>query len=124
MKALRRDWNHFFFDPLSSVPLGVFRLVFGALVLSYGLLLFPERFIWFSIRGVLSVADAMAYNGNNGLRLNLLALPGSDHWLTAFFVFFLLAALCLTLGFWTRTSSVITYLCLATLHARELADPQ
>ncbi len=118
MKWLRRDWNHFWFDPISSVPLGVFRLVFGALVLSYGLLLLPERFIWFSSRGVLGVADANAYNGNHGLRYNLLGQPGSDHWLTPFFLIFLLAALCLTLGLWTRISSIFVYFCLATLHAR------
>ena len=124
MKPLRRDWNHFWFHPVSSVPLGIFRMVFGALVLSYGLLLFPERFIWFSNRGVLTVADAETYNSagvadSHSLRWNLLAQSGSDHWLTAFFVFFLLAALCLTLGFWTRISSVLVYLCLATLHARD-----
>ena len=118
MKYLRRDWNEFWFGPISSVPLGVFRLVFGALVLAYGGLLFPERFIWFGSRGVLSVADAAAYNGSS-LRLNLLAQPDSDHWLTLFFVVFLLAGLCLTLGFWTRTNSVIVYLCLSTLHARD-----
>ena len=86
MKLLRRDWNEFWFQPISSIPLGMFRLVFGLLVLAYGLLLLPERFIWFSNRGVLSLADSLAYNGVNAwsIHLDLLAFRGADHWLTAF----------------------------------------
>ena len=120
MKLLRRDWNEFWFQPISSIPLGMFRLVFGLLVLAYGLLLLPERFIWFSNRGVLSLADSIAYNGVNAwsIHLDLLAFRGADHWLTAFFAVFLLAGLFLTLGLWTRTSAVIVYLCINTLHNR------
>jgi len=120
MSALRRDWNEFWFLPISSVPLGVFRLVYGALVLAYGLLLLPERFIWFGSRGVLPLRDSNAYNGSMAWspHFDLLAFPGADHWLTLFFAVFLLAALFLMLGFWTRTSAVIVYLCLNTLHSR------
>ena len=131
MSGLRRDWNEFWFHPTSAVPLGLFRMVFGALVFSYGLLLFPLRFLWFGSRGVLSVADADAYNTTppstyvlfgksfGPIHWNVLSQSGSDHWLTLFFVVFLLAGLGLTLGFWTRTSSVIVYLCLLALHNRD-----
>ncbi len=120
MKLLRRDWNEFWFQPISSIPLGMFRLVFGLLVLSYGLLLLPERFVWFGNRGVLPLTDSNAYNGIGAWvqHLDLLAFRGADHWLSAFFAVFLVAALCLTLGFWTRTSAVIVYLCINTLHSR------
>lgn len=120
MKSIRRDWNEFWFSRVSSVPLGLFRMVFGTLVVAYGLLLFPERFLWFSDQGVLSVADSNTYNGigPGPWRLNPLSLPHSDYLLTPFFVIFLIAAVGLTLGFWTRTSSVIVYLCLSALHNR------
>ena len=132
MKTLRRDWNEFWFGPISSVPLGLFRMVFGALVLSYALLFFPVRYTWFGSRGVLSPTDADAYNGTSsspfdlGLgakthvlsHWNLLSYSASDHWLTLFFVVFLLAGLGVTLGFWTRTSSFVTYLCLLMTHNR------
>ncbi len=131
MSGLQRDWNEFWFRPSSAVPLGLFRMVFGALVLSYGLLLFPLRFVWFGSRGVLSVADADTYNvmppstyvlagrSFGPIHWNVLSQPAADHWLTPFFLVFLLAALGLTLGFWTRTSSVLVYLCLLALHNRD-----
>jgi len=122
MRQIRRDWNEFWFGPVSSVPLGLFRLVFGFWTLVYGLLLFPERFIWFSDRGVLRAADALTYNGTSGpgpLRMNWLCLPGSEHFLTFLFVVYLLAALCLSLGFWTRTSAFLVYLGINLLHNRD-----
>ena len=120
MKPLRRDWNDFWFLPISSVPLGVFRLAFGALVLAYALLLLPERFLWFGSKGVLPLADSNAYNGSGAgaTHIDLLAFRGADHWLTLFFIVFLLACVSLLLGFWTRTSAIIVYLCLNTLHSR------
>ena len=128
MNQIRRDWNGFWFGPVSSVPLGLFRLVFGFWTLVYGLLYFPERFLWFSEKGVLPVKQALEYNSTfgpatgqglgAGYQINLLALPNSDHFLTLLFLVYLLAALCLTLGFWTRTSAVLVYLGLTLLHNR------
>jgi predicted DCC family thiol-disulfide oxidoreductase YuxK len=129
MKQIRRDWNRFWFGPVSSVPLGLFRLVFGFWTLVYGLLLFPERFLWFSERGILPSKQALEYNSTSGpatgqglgagYQINFLTLPGADHFLTPLFVVYLLAALCLTLGFWTRTSAVLVYLGLTLLHNRD-----
>jgi len=120
MNSLRRDWNEFWFSPISSVPLGVFRMVYGALALAYTLLLFPERFVWFGSRGVLPLAESDIYNGTGAgaLHLNLLAFPGADHWLTLFFVVLILACISLIIGFWSRASAVIIYLCINTLHSR------
>ena len=129
MSQLRRDWNGFWFRPASSAPLGLFRLVFGFWTLVYGLLLFPERFIWFSEQGVLPSKQALIYNATSGpatgqgpgagYQINFLTLPGADHFLTPLLVVFLLAALGLTLGFWTRTSATLVYLGLTLLHNRD-----
>ena len=128
MRQVRRDWNRFWFGPVSSVPLGLFRLVFGFWTLVYGLMFFPERFLWFSERGVLSAKQALDYNSTSGpatgrwlgggYQINLLTLPGADHFLTLLFIVYLLAALCLTLGLWTRMSAVLVYFGLTLLHNR------
>ena len=119
MKQLRRDWYDFWFRPVSPGPLGVFRLVFGFWVLVYGLLLWPDRYVWFSERGAFRAADAIAYNGGaNSWLSNLFTLPGADLFLTPFFVVFLLAALGLCVGWWTRLSSILVYAGLLVLHAR------
>lgn len=129
MRQIRRDWNGFWFSPISSVPLGLFRLVFGFWTFVYGLLLFPERFVWFSERGVLPAKQALIYNATSGpatgqgpgagYQINLLTLPNADHFLTLLFVVYLLAALCLTLGLGTRTSAALVYLGLTLLHNRD-----
>jgi predicted DCC family thiol-disulfide oxidoreductase YuxK len=117
---LRRDWNEFWFAPVSSIPLGLFRIAFGVVVLLYGLLLFPDRDTWFSNRGVLTQVASDAYNAehNPGLLINL--LHGVDHplLLLLFFVGFLAAALCLMLGWWTRLAAFLVFLGLNSLHNR------
>lgn len=121
MKQLRLEWNSFFFRPTSPVPLGLFRLVYGIIAFLYGALLFPERYTWFSNKGVLTAAEAAAYNGGIGPwihQFNLLLLPGADRWLSVFFIAYLLAAFSLTIGFWSRTSAALVYLGIAALHAR------
>jgi len=122
VKQIRRDWNRFWFAPASPVPLGVFRMAFGAIVLAYGLLLWPDRFVWFSERGVWRGADALAYSRVAKSALaqgNLLAVHGADRWLTPFFVLFLLAALGLMVGLWTRGCAILVYGGLMLLHARD-----
>ncbi len=121
MKLLRNEWNEFFFKPISPVTLGLFRLVFGFWTFGYGALLFPERWTWFSNRGVLTASEAAAYNGGVGTYVHqndLLLLPGADHVLSLFFIVYLLAALCLTIGFWSRISAALVYVGICALHAR------
>lgn len=121
--SLRRAWNRWWFGPIASQSLGLFRLVFGLLVLAYGLLLFPDRALWFSDRGIFTSAQSDAYNQWLGPAPHIDLLHGavSDFWLTTFFVVFLLGALGLTLGLWTRASSLIVFVCLASLHNRNSA---
>jgi predicted DCC family thiol-disulfide oxidoreductase YuxK len=118
--SLRRDWNEFWFAPISSAPLGLFRLAFGSLIVAYVLLLFPDRDLWFSDRGVLTRAAADAYNRQviPGPVLNLLHGVNDPGWLLLFFVLFLVSALCLALGLWTRLAAVIVFVALDALHTR------
>jgi len=118
--SLRRDWNEFWFAPISSAPLGLFRLAFGSLVVAYILLLFPDRDLWFSDRGVLTTAAADAYNSQAipGPVLNLLHGVNDPLGLLLFFVLFLISALCLAVGLWTRPAALIVFVALDTLHTR------
>ncbi len=120
MKSLRRDWNQFWFAPIASVPLGLFRLVFGALVLTSGLLLFPDRAVWFSERGLFPLKAMHLYNVFwFAPRLALLQHVQDERLLTLFFLIFLCGALCLLLGLWTRAAALVVFLGLNALHARD-----
>jgi predicted DCC family thiol-disulfide oxidoreductase YuxK len=116
----RHDWNDFWFRPVSSAPLGLFRIAFGALVLLYGLLLFPDRELWFTDRGIITQAAADAYNSVHvpGPLVSLLHGVNDPRLLLLFFVVFLAAALCLTLGCWTRWATFLVCIGLLSLHNR------
>lgn len=119
---LRRIWNGFWFGPISPGALGLFRLVFGALVVWYGLLLWPDRWVWFSERGVLGKEDAARILEflNPGPRLNPFDWGLNDRSLTLFFVVFLLAAVGLTLGLATRFCALLVFVGLNALHNRNV----
>ncbi|MGA7625331.1 MAG: HTTM domain-containing protein, partial [Candidatus Acidiferrales bacterium] len=56
-----------------------------------------------------------------GPRLSLFAvIPQTDFWIHALFWALLLAAFCLTIGLFTRVSTVIVFLCLASIDQRNL----
>jgi predicted DCC family thiol-disulfide oxidoreductase YuxK len=116
----RRDWNEFWFAPISSAPLGLFRFTFGAFILLYGLMLFPDRKLWFSDEGVITRAASDAYNAVNAARPLLHPLRAvPDHpWLLLFFLLFLLAAFCLCIGLWTRLAALLVVVGLNALHNR------
>lgn len=123
MRSLRRGWNRWWFGPISPGPLGLFRFVFGLLVLAYGVMLFPDRAVWFSEGGVLTAAQADYYNEFYAPvpYINLLHGATDGPYLTGFFLVFLGAALTLALGLWTRLSAVIVFVALASLHNRNNA---
>ncbi|BDI28160.1 hypothetical protein CCAX7_002110 [Capsulimonas corticalis] len=120
MNAIRSDWRRFWFKPIHSGPQGLFRIVMGLLVLANAWILFPERVVWFSERGVLptNFADNYQANYTPGPRVIHLLHHASDAWLTAFFVIFILAAICMTVGLWTRPSLFLVALGLNAIHNR------
>ena len=51
-----RTWNRFFFGPISARPLGVFRIVYGLLMLVYLGLMTVEFDLWYTGAGLLRAA--------------------------------------------------------------------
>jgi len=117
LRGVRRDWNQFFFAPLSAVPLGIFRILYGLLVLTYAVLLFPDRFLWFSDRGVLSLAQTDQYN-QYSLRFSLFHLGVGDGTLTLLFLVLMAASLLLTVGWWSRPAAFVVWAIVSSLHNR------
>jgi hypothetical protein len=114
-----RAWEHFFFSPQSPLPLGVFRIVYGLCVCATLALLHSEWLDWFGVHAWVSRAT-MAFQ-EPGVRLNLFQiLPQNDHWISFFFWVALSFAVLLTLGLWTRVSSIAVFLCLASIDQRNL----
>jgi hypothetical protein len=119
LKSLTGAWNSFFFEPESTVPIGLFRIVYGALVVATLLLLRPDWLAWFGPHAW--VSQAVMQQIEPWRRINLFTLiPDSDAWINGLFWVFLASALMLTAGFLTRVNSVIVFVCLASIHQRNL----
>ena len=119
LKALRVAWNRFFFAPQSPTPLALFRILYGLLIIATLSLLHADWLNWFGPHGWVTLSTVHILEP--GPRLNLFTLiPQNDAAITAFFWIFLLFAVLLTLGLFTRASSIIVFCCLASLHQRNL----
>ena len=117
LKDIIACWNRFFFEPESPLPIAVYRILLGLMILANHALLLPDVHDWFSDRGTLSFATAKRVSGGNGLNL-FDFLPHTDAVVWLIFAFSCLTAVTLMIGLFTRTSAVILFLTLVTLHHR------
>jgi Vitamin K-dependent gamma-carboxylase len=118
-KSFRAAWNEFFFAEQSPIPIALFRVVYGVMVIATLLLLRPDWMAWYGPHAWVSLATMQGVEP--GPRLNLFTvMPESYFWVQALFWVFLASAACLTIGFLTRVNSVVVYLCLASIQQRNL----
>jgi hypothetical protein len=108
------------FEPGSPTTAGIFRIAFGLVTLEYCLLLAPQVVTYFSdTNGILSLKTLNHIFGIPVIDLITLLPPG-DGWLITFFVVFVLACLCLTVGLFSRVASIIVYVGLVTFLHRNI----
>ena len=119
MRTIFDAWNRFFFREESPLPLGVFRMAYALAVITTLLLLKSDWLAWYGPHAWMSLA-AM-HELEPGPRLNILAiLPQAVLWINLFFWVFLAAAVMLAAGFLSRVNSIVVFVCLASLHQRNL----
>jgi hypothetical protein len=114
-----RPWNNFFFREQSPIPIALFRILYGMLVIITLALLRPDWLSWYGVHSWVSLPTALKMEP--GARLNLFTvIPQSDAWIEALFWFALASALFLTLGLFTRINSVLVFLCVTSIQQRNL----
>lgn len=119
LRQLASAWNRFFFEPISPLGIALFRILLGLAVLVNCALLAPDLLNWFSEGGVVSSATAKIFAG--GPRLSLFSIFSSNESVVrALFVLFIVAALCMTIGLFTRVSTIVTFLCMVSFHHRNI----
>jgi Vitamin K-dependent gamma-carboxylase len=120
LTTLYENASRHLFKPGSPLPLCLFRIAFGMVLLEYCLLLAPELVPYFSdTNGILRLKTL----GNifSIPVIDLIAvLPAGDVWLGAFFAVFVLACLCVTLGLFSRVSMILVYLGLVSFLHRNI----
>ena len=119
LEKIARWWDCFFFTPESPICIAVFRILYGICVAVTIILLHSDWLEWFGTHSW--VSESTMHRVEPGLRLNLFGLlPQSDRWVEWFFWIALLFAVLLTIGLWTRVSSVAVFLCVNSLQQRAL----
>src|SRR5499425_974488 len=104
--SLVKFWNSFFFAEQSPVPIALFRILYGILVIATLGLLRPDWLNWYGVDGWLSLATALKLEP--GDRLNLFTvIPQSNAWVEALFWAALLSAALLVLGLFTRINGIL-----------------
>ncbi|MGA7318623.1 MAG: deoxyribonuclease HsdR, partial [Silvibacterium sp.] len=117
--TLREAWNSFFFTPRSPLPVALFRILFGICVSMTLILLHSDWLNWFGVHAWV-LEDTMKVI-EPGPRINLVTLlPQNDHWITGFFWLSLAFAVLLTVGLWTRISSIVVFVCVVSIDQRAL----
>jgi Vitamin K-dependent gamma-carboxylase len=119
VRSVVKAWNEFFFAPQSPVPIALFRVFYGMLLVANLILLRPDWLTWYGRHSWIGLSTM--FHVEPGLRLNLFTvMPHDDGWVEALFWVFLAVSVFLTFGFLTRISSVVAFLCLASIQQRNL----
>ena len=120
---IRRAWDRFFFEPVPVINIALYRILLGLLMLNYGALLAPDLLVWFGEKGALSFATSRLIPGGQGWVNLFIWLPQSNAWVWAIYSVFMGAAVSMTAGFYTRISTVLVFICLASFHHRNVMIP-
>jgi hypothetical protein len=123
-----RDLDRWWFQPVSPVAFGLFRVVAAGVILLNLLLLLPYWSEWFSEAGYVPLQAAAIYQSNrvslwpgSGItvpRLNILAGIGDPTTAKAIFLVTLLAAGLTMVGLGTRVASIVLAVGLVSLQHR------
>lgn len=110
-------WNRFFFAPADPLPVAVYRIAVGGLVILSVLTLWPDVSVWYTDAGVLPRHSAWLVA--QGQRLDVTRwLPDGEEPLRWFLAVLCGAALTLSLGLFTRWSAAVVFVGLVSLHHR------
>jgi hypothetical protein len=113
-------WNEFFFKPQSPLPIAVFRILYGVLLLTTLLVHFaPDFDFWYGPNGIMP-GDAASLFFFRQPTFNVLAVLGHNaNLLHVYFYSIVVAGLFLTIGLGTRYSAFYCFLGLVSLHNQD-----
>jgi hypothetical protein len=115
-----RTWNRFFFGPVSAQPLGIFRIVFGLLMMAYLALMTVEFDHWYTGAGLLQGTEAQ--EAASSLRFSPLQYVRDPIVPRLVLAATFGASLGLTLGWRTRLMSIVLYLGMVSLYHRNVSS--
>lgn len=117
-KKLLDLWVNFLFEKRSPIPIALFRIIFGLLVLQSALIHVGDCvLLWYGPHAVCSPESVRTYWWWNQPHLDLFLLfPETDAGTLAVWYLYVTATVLLTVGLFTQPAAIIVCLCLISLH--------
>ena len=109
-------WNTFWFEPVSTAPLAVFRIAFGLIMLAWSVSLLPELSALFMRRGILP--EQPPYSGDLSAAWGVLGIAPSKPAVIALAVAMIVASLCLLSGLVSQLASAVLFIGLLSFQRR------
>jgi predicted DCC family thiol-disulfide oxidoreductase YuxK/uncharacterized membrane protein YphA (DoxX/SURF4 family) len=100
-------WNRFWFEPTSPVAMGIFRILFGLIVLEDLVVhLYPDFDLFYVQHSLVPIKDMIALFWHHDVMFDvMLLLPPGDQYIWATYWVLVVATVFLTLGLFTRVSA-------------------
>ena len=108
-------WNRFWFQPVETSTMALFRVAFGLLALGYTLSLAPVLFAFYSDDGILPAQPT--YSGT--LAWGMLGFFPSDAAVVLFYFLLLVGTIALLAGFRARLAALVVFVCLISFGRRD-----
>lgn len=116
MRKLRRDWDAFWFAPQTALALGLYRIVLGLLTIYSFALWAKDVDVFFSDDGVLTRETIQTSLGRTVH--TVLLWTGSPMGVRIVLALLFASAVCFTIGYRARLSSVLLFVLVASFHER------
>jgi len=105
-------WNRFWFEPVSTATIAVYRIAYGIVLLAWSVAIAPNALAFFSRQGILP------NHPPTGARWGPLSWFGSDTAVIVFVALLMVAAVCIVAGFRTKIACAVAFVGLIALTRR------
>ncbi len=105
--------------PVNPLPLALFRILFGIILVLNGILLYDDLDMWFATGGIFPLSSARSMIGSN--RLNVFLWLGDSPQIVAVVYWaYMLASVLLTIGLFSQRMSLVVFIALASFSHRNI----
>ncbi len=115
-RALVSAWNRFWFEPVSTSSLAVFRIAFGLITFAWSISLLPEVSAFYTKNGIMP--HQQPFGGPLRGAWGLLGIFPSKGFLLVLVVALIVASVCLTLGLFSQLAAAVVFLALMSFQRR------
>ena len=109
-------WNRFWFEPVSTAPLAVFRIAFGLIMVFWSLSLLPVLTPFFTKGGILPKQPH--YAGDAKSAWGLLGIFPSKTAVVLLWALLLVASVCLVLGLFSQLAAAVVFVAVLSFERR------